>query len=67
MHGVILVLDHPYFAKPSADGGFTIDDVPPGRYGLVAWHERVGEAVAPVSVRSGETARAEIALPVVIE
>jgi plastocyanin len=67
MHGVILVLDHPYFAKPSADGGFTIDDVPPGRYGLAAWHERVGEAVAPVSVRSGETARAEIALPVIIE
>jgi len=67
MHGVILVLDHPYFTKPAADGTFSIDNVPPGRYDLAAWHERVGEAVSPVAARAGETTDLEIALPVIVE
>ena len=67
MHGVILVLDHPYFTTPAADGSFTIDNVPPGRYELAAWHERVGEAVSPVTTGAGETSTVEIALPVIAE
>jgi hypothetical protein len=64
MSASILVLDHPYFAIPEEDGDFIFPDVPPGDYRLVAWHERVGEQIVRVSVRSGQTATLEISLPV---
>jgi hypothetical protein len=32
------VVDHPYFAVTGADGTFTIKDVPPGKYKIVALH-----------------------------
>jgi plastocyanin len=64
MSATILVLDHPFFVTPDADGRFTLGGVPPGSYTLVGWHERVGEELNPVSVQSGETTTANIALPV---
>lgn len=39
MSGVILVVPTPYFAMSGADGTFTLGSLPPGTYGLVAWHE----------------------------
>ncbi len=39
MAGYLHTFDHPYFAVTSADGRFTIANVPPGSYGLHAWHE----------------------------
>jgi plastocyanin len=39
MSAVILVVPTPYFAVTGADGAFTITDVPPGTYSLVAWHD----------------------------
>jgi plastocyanin len=66
MHGVIVVFDHPYFTTPSERGAFSLDDLPPGTYTVAAWHERVGETREPVTLRAGETAHVEIALPVVV-
>lgn len=39
MAGVILVVPTPYFASTDDDGNFTLRDLPPGDYGVVAWHE----------------------------
>jgi plastocyanin len=64
MSATILVLDHPFFATPEADGEFTIANVPPGQYTLVGWHERVGEQEVPVTVGPGQSVSAEISLPV---
>jgi plastocyanin len=64
MSATILVLDHPYFVTPDADGQFAIPDVPPGDYTLVGWHERVGEQTSRVSVASGQTTTTEVSLPV---
>jgi hypothetical protein len=36
------VLPHPYYAVTGPDGKFTIPNLPPGRYTLVAWHEKLG-------------------------
>ena len=36
----IAVFASPYFAVTDARGGFRLDSVPPGKYRLVAWHER---------------------------
>ena len=64
MSATILVLDHPYFAIPQADGTFELPNVPPGQYTVVGWHERVGERRVPVRVERGQTATVELSLPV---
>lgn len=37
-----LAVDNPYFAITQADGTFSLPDVPPGDYTLMAWHPGVG-------------------------
>ncbi len=39
MQAYILSSEHPYVAVTDEDGGFQIDQVPPGTYMLRAWHE----------------------------
>jgi plastocyanin len=63
MTASIMVFDHPYFRIPAADGGFSLDEVPPGTYQISAWHERIGESISTIKVEAGRTARAEFALP----
>jgi hypothetical protein len=46
----VAVFDHPYFAVTKPDGSFTIDQVPPGSYTLMAWHERAGRVEQKVTV-----------------
>jgi hypothetical protein len=55
MHAWIWELDNPYFATTGDDGHFTIKDVPPGTYTLVAWHEAAGEKPTSVTVSAGKT------------
>jgi hypothetical protein len=51
MRAYLFVADHPYYTRTDARGHFTLPDVPPGRYCLVAWlpnwhmdhHERDSE------------------------
>jgi hypothetical protein len=64
MSATILVMDHPYFAIPNADGSFELSNVPVGEYTVVGWHERVGERRAAVRVERGRTATIDLALPV---
>lgn len=64
MSATIAVFDHPFYTVPSTDGSFVLEDVPPGRYRLSAWHERIGENVASIEVTAGGTARAAFALPI---
>jgi hypothetical protein len=37
----VLVLENPYFAPTDGDGNYKISNVPPGKYKLKAWHERL--------------------------
>ena len=41
MHCVVLVLENPFFATTDAGGHYAISNVPPGKYKLKAWHERL--------------------------
>ncbi|HET9865973.1 MAG TPA: carboxypeptidase-like regulatory domain-containing protein, partial [Nitrospira sp.] len=34
--------DHPYYQLTANDGRFSLTDVPPGDYTLMAWHPGVG-------------------------
>ncbi len=44
MSAVIVVLDTPYFTTTNKQGGFSIADVPPGRYMLHLWNENAQPA-----------------------
>jgi hypothetical protein len=44
MFSYVTVLDHPYFAVSGKDGSFTIKNVPPGKYTLVAMHRKAAAA-----------------------
>jgi hypothetical protein len=62
MHAWIWEFDHPYFATTGDDGKFTIKDVPPGTYTLVAWQEAAGEKSMSITVAAGKTVTADIQL-----
>ena len=50
MRAWVVVGDHPYYRVTPADGAFTFDNLPPGKYRLQIWHERVGTVSKEVSV-----------------
>lgn len=64
MSATILVLDHPYFTIPDADGTFTLPNLPPGDRTIVGWHERVGERAVTLHVERGKKSTVELSLPV---
>ncbi len=63
MVAYVLVMANRYYAQPGTDGGFAIDNVPPGRYRLHVWHERIPtEVVKDVTAGSGGGGDLQIAL-----
>jgi hypothetical protein len=63
MESWALAIDNPYFAITDASGQFTITDVPPGTYRLVAWHPQAGPmASQTVTVEPNGTVAASLSL-----
>ena len=62
MNGWIVVIDHPYHAVTGGDGGFVIENVPPGTYTLEVWHEALGATTQTVTVAAGQTTDASVEL-----
>jgi hypothetical protein len=54
MEGWIYVVDNPYYAITGDDGKFSITDVPPGTYNLVAMQSYTGPVQQSVTVASGK-------------
>ena len=50
MAGYIIVSPTPYFAETDAGGNFKIENVPDGKYNLVAWHEGMKPQSKPINV-----------------
>jgi plastocyanin len=59
MRAWIWEFDHPYYATTGKDGRFTLTDVPPGTYTLVAWHEVMGQKAASITVAPGKAVATE--------
>lgn len=39
MNAELMVVPHPYYTVTDESGKFELDEVPPGSYEIVAWHE----------------------------
>ncbi|HSY13533.1 MAG TPA: plastocyanin/azurin family copper-binding protein [Verrucomicrobiae bacterium] len=50
MSGYLIVSPTPYFAQTDAGGNFKIDNIPDGKYTVVAWHEGSKPVSKPVDV-----------------
>jgi len=64
MSAIILVLENPYFVVPGPDGHYRIENIPPGNYTLVAWHERSEQVENQVDVMAGQPIELDITVPI---
>jgi len=55
MSGYIVVTPTPYFAETDASGNYKIENVPNGKYSVVAWHEGMKTQSKSVEVSSTVT------------
>jgi len=50
MRGWLFISDHPYYSVTSERGSFELADVPPGKYTVEVWHEKLGKQTKNVVV-----------------
>ena len=62
MEAFIVVLDTPYFAVTDRAGKYAIADVPPGKYTLVAWGEKLKSVKQEVTIDAGKTLTVDLAM-----
>jgi plastocyanin len=58
MTAYVGVLPHPFFATSGEDGTFAIKNLPPGKYTLEAWHEKLGTQDQEITVGPNQTVTA---------
>ena len=49
------VFDHPFFAVSDEFGNYELRGVPPGKYKLVVWHQRLGQQEMEITIVPGES------------
>lgn len=57
----IMVMDHPYYAITDANGGYVIENIPPGTYSVKLWHE--GVAIASTVMEKGKISKYNFEAP----
>ena len=55
MKAWMAVLPHPFYSISQANGTYTISNLPPGSYTLVAWHEKYGAKEQQITVAAKES------------
>ena len=53
MHGYFAVMSTAHYAITGADGKFTLEGLPPGKYTITAWQEKFGTMSQEVTVGAG--------------
>ena len=61
MFGFMMAPVHPYAVVVGADGSYSLDNIPPGKYTLKAWHPRLGVQKTKITVPAGGSAKADFA------
>ena len=62
MAAYIIVLETPYAAVTAADGHYEIANVPPGRYTLKTWHEKLKPVSTTVTIQGEQPVTVDLAL-----
>ena len=62
MAGFAVAFENPYFAMTDKDGSYTIEGVPPGKYVVKTWHEKLKELSQEVTVEAGKATTANFEL-----
>jgi plastocyanin len=62
MQGFVVVLQNPHFAVTDAAGHYAINDVPPGKYVVGIWHQKLKAQPKPVVVDAGKPATVDFTL-----
>lgn len=62
MSAIVVVTPSPWYARVGADGEYRIAGVPPGRYQVTIWNERLPGVHRTLSVREDGTTRADFSL-----
>ncbi len=62
MAGFAVAFENPYFAITDKDGNYTIEGVPPGKYTVKTWHEKLKELSQEVTVEAGKAAKSDFDL-----
>lgn len=57
MLGYVYVAENPYVSVSAEDGSFSISDIPPGKYKVTIWHEKLGKVSKDVTVAAGSDAK----------
>jgi Carboxypeptidase regulatory-like domain len=55
MHSSFAVLKNSHYSVSGGDGGFTLANLPPGKYTVMAWHEAYGDQTQEVTISGSET------------
>jgi hypothetical protein len=58
----VFVADSPYYVRTAKDGSFSIADIPPGNYTLVATQNYTGDTEMPITVKANEAAKLSVEL-----
>lgn len=64
MSAIILVLETPFFTVPGSEGQYQMENIPPGKYTLVAWHVRSQRVEKQVELVAGQTLEIDITVPI---
>jgi len=55
MKSYMAVMPHPFYSVSQSNGTFTIANLPPGQYTVVAWHEKYGQQEQQITVGAKES------------
>jgi plastocyanin len=50
MRAWVVVMEHPFYVVTGSEGEFTLGNLPPGKYTLNVWHEKLGTVTKDVTV-----------------
>jgi len=60
MLGWVAIMPNPFFGVTDAGGNAKIENVPPGKYSVEAWHETLGKQTKEVEVKAGQSTKVAI-------
>lgn len=62
MSAFVVILENPYFTKPDGSGNYLIENVPPGDYVILTWHERIPSQTQEITVRANSSITVDFTL-----